>query len=77
MKVLTGYLFREFFKLVLICEGIFLFLFLTVDFLQKVDNFIKAGVQKKIMIIYFAYRMPLVAMSMLPPASLISVFFIC
>jgi lipopolysaccharide export system permease protein len=76
MKVLTGYLLREFFKLVLICEGIFLFLFLTVDFLQKIDNFIKAGAQKKVMIIYFAYRMPLVAVSMLPPAALISVIIL-
>jgi lipopolysaccharide export system permease protein len=76
MKVLTGYLLREFFKLVLICEGIFLFLFLTVDFLQKIDNFIEAGVHKGVMFIYFAYKMPFVAMSMLPPAALISVILL-
>ena len=76
MKVLNGYLLREFFKLVFICEGIFLFLFLTVDFLQKIDNFIEAGVGKGIMIMYFAYKMPFVAMSMLPPAALISVILL-
>jgi len=76
MKVLSGYLLREFFKLVLICEGIFLFLFLTVDFLQKIDNFIEAGVHKGVMFIYFAYKMPFVAMSMLPPAALISVILL-
>lgn len=76
MKVLTGYLLREFFKLVLVCEGIFLFLFLTVDFLQKIDNFIEAGAQKGVMIVYFAYKMPFVAMSMLPPATLISVILL-
>ena len=76
MKVLTGYLLREFFKLVLISEGILLFLFLTVDFLQKIDNFIEAGAQEKVMIIYFAYRMPFVAMSMFPPAALISVILL-
>ena len=76
MKVLNGYLLREFFKLVFICEGIFLFLFLTVDFLQKIDNFIEAGVRKGVMIIYFAYKIPFVAMSMLPPAALISVILL-
>jgi lipopolysaccharide export system permease protein len=73
MKVLTGYLLREFFKLLLFCEGIFLFLFLTVDFLDKIDNFIEASVPKGVMLLYFAYKMPFVATSMLPPAALISV----
>jgi len=73
MKVLTGYLLREFFKLLLLCEGIFVFLFLTVDFLQKIDNFIEASVPKGTMMLYFAYKVPYIAMSMLPPAALISV----
>jgi lipopolysaccharide export system permease protein len=76
MKVLTGYLLREFFKLLLICEAIFLFLFLTVDFLQKIDNFINASASKGTIILYFAYKMPYVAMSMLPPAALISVIIL-
>lgn len=73
MNVLTGYLLREFFKLLLLCEAIFVFLFLTVDFLQKLDNFIEASVPKGTMMLYFAYKVPYVAMSMLHPAALISV----
>jgi lipopolysaccharide export system permease protein len=73
MKILSGYLLREFFRLLLFCEGIFLFLFLTVDFLQKIDNFIEASVPRGTMMLYFAYKVPYVAMSMLPPAALISV----
>jgi lipopolysaccharide export system permease protein len=76
MKVLTDYLLREFFKLLLFCEAAFLFLFLTVDFLQKIDNFINAGVPRETIMLYFAYKMPYVAMSMLPPAALISVIIL-
>lgn len=76
MKVLTGYLLKQFFKLLLICEGIFLFLFLTVDFLQKIDNFIHAGARNETILLYFAYKVPYVAMSMLPPAALIAVIIL-
>lgn len=72
MKVLTGYLLREFFKLLLVCEAVFLFLFVTVDFLQKIDNFIEAGTHKGTILLYFAYKVPYVAMSMFPPAALIA-----
>ncbi|MBN2033299.1 MAG: LPS export ABC transporter permease LptG [Deltaproteobacteria bacterium] len=76
MKVLNGYLLREFFKLLFICEGIFIFIFLMVDFLQKIDNFIEAGASKGIMFLYFSYKSPYVAMSMLPPAAVISVIIL-
>jgi lipopolysaccharide export system permease protein len=76
MKVLSGYLLREFFKLLLFCEAVFLFLFLTVDFLQKIDNFINAGASRETILLYFAFKMPYVAMSMLPPAVLISVIIL-
>jgi lipopolysaccharide export system permease protein len=76
MKVLTGYLLREFFRLLLFCEAVFFFLFLTVDFLQKIDDFIHAGASRETMILYFVYKMPYVAMSMLPPAALISVIIL-
>jgi lipopolysaccharide export system permease protein len=76
MKVLTGYLLREFFRLLLLCEGVFLFLFLTVDFLQKIDSFIEAKASNGVMLLYFAYKVPFIAMSMLPPAALISVIIL-
>jgi len=76
MKILNRYLLREFFRLLFFCEGIFLFLFLTVDFLQKIDNFIEAKTSNEVMLLYFAYKVPFVAMSMLPPAALISVIIL-
>lgn len=76
MKILTGYLLREFFKLLLLCEAVFVFLFLTVDFLQKIDRFINAGAAKDAIILFFVYKTPYIAMSMLPPAALISVILL-
>jgi lipopolysaccharide export system permease protein len=72
MKILTGYLLREFFKLLLLCEAVFVFLFLTVDFLQKIDRFINAGASWETTFLFFAYKTPYIAVSMLPPAALIS-----
>ena len=76
MKVLTGYLLREFFKLLLLCEAVFVFLFLTVDFLQKIDRFINAGASWETTFLFFAYKTPYIAVSMLPPAALISVIML-
>ena len=76
MKVLSKYLLKEFFKLVALCELIFLFLYLMIDFLQKIDNFIEAHVAKSIMLLYFLYKAPLIALQMLPPATLIAVIIL-
>jgi lipopolysaccharide export system permease protein len=76
MKVLSKYLVREFFKLVALCEIIFLVLFLMIDFIQKIDNFIEAHVATNIMFLYFLYKAPLIALQMLPPATLIAVIIL-
>lgn len=76
MKVLTRYLLREFFKVLVLCEAVFVFLFLTVDFLQKIDRFINAGASWETIFLFFAYKTPYIAMSMLPPAALISVIIL-
>jgi lipopolysaccharide export system permease protein len=76
LKVLTGYLLREFFKLLFICEGIFIFLFLIVHMLQRIDDFVEANIPKGVMLLYLAYKAPFVAVSMLPPAALISVIIL-
>lgn len=76
MKVLSRYLIKEFFKLLLLCQIIFLFIYLIIDFLQKIDNFIEAHVSKSIMISYFLNKTPLVIVQMLPPATLISIIIL-
>jgi len=73
MKVITKYLTREFLKLVLLCEGIFLFLYLVIDFIQRIDNFIEAQASKGVVFLYFIYKAPLIIVQMLPAATLIAV----
>ena len=76
MKILSKYLSKEFFKVFLLCEVIFLTLYLIIDFFQKIDNFIDASVSKGIMISYFLFKCPFVMVQMTPPATLISVIIL-
>jgi lipopolysaccharide export system permease protein len=74
MKVLTKYLTKEFLKLQVLCQIIFIFLFLMIDFIQKLDNFIEAEVfGADIMLSYFLYKIPYIMVQMIPVATLISV----
>ncbi|MBW1941399.1 MAG: LPS export ABC transporter permease LptG [Deltaproteobacteria bacterium] len=72
MRILSRYLTREFLKNLLLCQSIFLFLYLFIDFVQKVDNFLEANASAGPMVAYFLYKMPYVFVQMMPPASLIA-----
>ena len=72
VRVLTKYLVKEFLKLLVLCEIIFLSIFLVIDFLGKIDNFIAAGVSKVLIVQYYIYKSPFVMVEMLPAATLIS-----
>jgi lipopolysaccharide export system permease protein len=56
-----------------LCQIIFLFIYLIIDFLQKIDNFIHADVSKGLMVQYFLFKAPFVMVQMLPPATLIAI----
>ena len=73
MRVLSKYLTKEFYKLLALCQIIFLFIYLVIDFLQKIDNFINADVSKSLMFQYFLFKSPFVMVQMLPPATLIAI----
>jgi len=74
MKVLTKYISKEFIKLQILCQIIFIFLFLMIDFVQKIDNFIEKDVTDIAVIAsYFLYKIPYIMVQMIPVATLISV----
>lgn len=74
MKVLTKYISKEFIRLQLLCQIIFIFLFLMIDFVQKIDNFIEEEVTNAgVIISYFLYKVPYIMVQMIPVATLISV----
>lgn len=73
MRVLTQYLIREFFKLFIICEMVFIAIYLMIDFASGVDDFIKAGAPRGVMAAYFLYKLPAIGVQMLPVATLTTV----
>jgi len=76
MSILAKYALQDFYKLFAFCEALFVFLFLTVDFLQKIDNFIEAKASKTAALLYFLYKAPFVIVNMVPPAVIISVIIL-
>jgi len=64
---------KEFLKLLTICEAIFVFIYLLIDSIGAIDNLIEAHVAIAPALTYFALKIPLIIVQMLPPATLISV----
>lgn len=73
MRVLTKYLIREFVKLFFIFEAILIFIYLVLDFLDKIDNFIEAGASRSLVFFFFLYKLPFVVVQMVPPALALTV----
>lgn len=76
MNVLPKYISKEFIKLCIICMIIFVSLYLMIDFVQKIDNFIDANASKDIIIGYFLLKTPFIITQMIPVATLISVIIL-
>ncbi|MCG6877937.1 MAG: LPS export ABC transporter permease LptG [Deltaproteobacteria bacterium] len=76
MNVLTRYLLKEFFKLLIVCQLVFIALYLMIDFASGIDDFIKADAPRSVMIAYFAFKIPAIASQMLPPAILTTVIIL-
>lgn len=73
MKTLPKYLTKEFLKLLCLCLIIFVSIYLIIDFVLKLDNFIEARAETSIVLDYFISKVPLVIYQVLPAATLISV----
>jgi len=73
MGVLARYLIREFFKILIICQAVFIAIYLMIDFASGIDDFIKANSPKSVMFSYFAYKIPSIAVQMLPAATLTTI----
>jgi len=73
MRIIARYLWKEFFKLLLLCQVFFVFLYLVIDFIQKIDNFMEAEADGYAVLQFLMYKTPLIAVQMAPVAALISV----
>lgn len=76
MRILTRYLCAQFGKLLGICLLVFTAIYLIVDFLQRIDNFLDAGAPAGAMLKYFLYKTPFIVVHMSPVAALIAVIIL-
>jgi len=70
MRIISHYITKEFLKTTLLCLGIFIFVYLLVDLMEKLDDFNAAGVPADQTIRYFLYTIPSVVKQMIPVAIL-------
>lgn len=71
MYVLNRYIVKEFIRLFLLVLGVFIFIYLLVDFFEKVDNFLEVNLPTSTVLSYFIYKVPLIITQMEPVAMLI------
>lgn len=76
MRIIPRYFLSEYFRIFFICLLSFFTIYLLIDFLGKIDNFIEAGVGKGVMLSFFLYKAPYIIVQMTPVASLISVIIL-
>jgi lipopolysaccharide export system permease protein len=70
MRIISHYISKEFLKMTLLCLGIFVFIYLLVDIMEKLNDFNDAGVAGPFIIRYFVYTIPSIVNQMIPVAIL-------
>ena len=73
MNILSKYLFKEVSKLLGIILFALVFIYLIIDFIGKIDNFIEADVPVGPMLYYFVYKVPYILVQMAPVSMLLAV----
>ena len=76
MNILSKYLSKEFLKLLLLCQAIFISVYLMIDFTGGIDDFMKAHAPVYRMFAYYGYKIPAVFVQMLPVSTLTSVIIL-
>ncbi|MBA4393437.1 MAG: LPS export ABC transporter permease LptG [Desulfobacca sp.] len=70
MRIISHYISKEFLKMTLLCLAIFIFIYLLVDIMEKLDDFNAAGVAPNLIIWYFIFTIPSILKQMIPVAIL-------
>ncbi len=72
MRVFSRYLLKEFAWFLAVFTGAFTVIFLMVDFVQKVDNFLESSAPPWSMAVYFGFKIPYIIVQMVPVATLLA-----
>jgi lipopolysaccharide export system permease protein len=70
MRIISHYISKEFLKMTFLCLGIFIFIYLLVDMMEKLNSFNEAGVAPKLILWYFLFTIPSIMKQMIPVAIL-------
>ena len=73
MKILGRYCIKEFLKCFGLFEVTFVAIFLLIDFIQKIDNFVEANAPQDAVFTYFLFKSPYIIINMVPVATLLAV----
>ena len=73
MKIITKYLYKEFFTFFFISLTTFLIIYLVVEFFGKIDNLLEVNVPINMAFSYFIYQIPFAIQQLIPVSVLISV----
>lgn len=73
MGTLAKYFSREFLKLFVLLEFVFLSMYLLIQFILSLDDFIEANAPHGLMVAYLFYSSPFIIVQLVPVATLISV----
>lgn len=73
MKTIRRYMIREVLKTFFLVLAVVIGLYLAIDFLEKVDNFMEAGLPISRLIQFLIYEIPFVVVQVLPVAQLLAV----
>ncbi len=72
MPTLFAYILRELLKSLVVILIVVVVIYLTVDFLAKIDKFVEAGVTESRMLAFFALKTPQIIFQIMPVAVLLS-----
>lgn len=70
LPTISRYLLREFLRSFALCLGAFVGLYLCVDFFERFPGFLSHGAPTRLMVLYFALKVPLIITQMTPVAVL-------
>lgn len=73
MGILARYFSREFLKLFLLLEFVFLSMYLLIQFILSIDDFVEANAPNILMVAYLFYNTPSIVVQLVPIATLVSV----
>lgn len=76
LPILHRYLIREVFKCLAMILVMVIGIYLAVDFFEKIDNFIEAGVPFSKALLFFACKTPLIVAQVLPVGLLLSILVV-